>query len=274
VSDYAQAEKLAQEALYIRSELKDQWDITFLLYSAADVKLERSKTAEARSLAEEWLDISRHLQDLPSCSNALFYLANIALTQGDLLQAQAMLEESWSAVSKHDGSDRWDKSILMNIQGAIACYQGDYDRAETLCGDALTLFQATGFKHGTATALHSLGDIALLQGDTAQAKPLFEEGLLLFRENGNKQRSTWCLTGLAAVAAMDGQTGRAITLWAAAEAIRASIGNPRPALRHKEYCEWVNAVRPRLDERVLHAAAAAGRAMTLDQAVDCVLMGE
>jgi tetratricopeptide (TPR) repeat protein len=268
VSDYVQAERLAEQALSICSELNDPSDFAFLLYSAADVKLERNKITEARSLAEEWLAVARHMQYPPSCSNALFYLAEIALAQGDLVQAKALLEESWTIDPKHDG---WDASILMNIQGAIACYEGDYHSAELLCGDALRLFQATGFKHGTATALHSLGDIALFRGDTAQAKPLFEEGLLIFRENGNQQRATWCLAGLATVASMEGQAYRATTLWAIAESIRASIGNPRPALRHKEYNKRVHAVRDQLDKREVRVIIETHRVITLEQAVEYAL---
>jgi hypothetical protein len=68
-------------------------------------------------------------------------------------------------------------SGVLNLQGILACYEGDYDRATALCEEVLAGMRAVRWPHGVATVLHSLG---------------------LFGENGNKQRAVWCLGGLAA----------------------------------------------------------------------------
>jgi hypothetical protein len=50
-----------------------------------------------------------------------------------------------------------------------------------------------------------------------------------------------------------------------------SIGNPRPALRHKDYRSRVEAVWCKLDEQILATAKAEGQRMTLDEALQYVL---
>lgn len=268
VSNQVQAEQLAKEALAICRELGDQLDVAFALGTVVNAARERGNFVEARALGEEWLAVSTGLKDPYNIGVALFNLGEIALAHGDAARAVVWLEQSHSVWRELGDKDYI--ALVLNVQGNLACYQSDYERATTLCRDALVIVQNMGSTHGIATTLHSLGDVALFQNDMPEAKRLFEAGLFIFRDTGNRQRASWCLAGLAAVAAAEGHGQRAVTLWEAAEAIRASICNPRPALRHKDYGERVVIARSELDEQGLNAAVVGGRAMTLEQAIDCV----
>jgi tetratricopeptide (TPR) repeat protein len=229
-----------------------------------DVQLERNDLAGAQASGEECLVAARAAGDPTAVSATLYYLGYIALSAMDLPRATALLEESL-------GSIRSYKPVVLNVQGALACYQGDYERATALCSEALEAFRASGFKHGVAHALHNLGDVALCQGHVSRAATLFVESLRLCRVEGNQQRGVWSLSGLASVAALDGCPLRAVMLWSAAEAIRASIGAARPALRMEDYRQWVVAARGHLDERAAASTEAAGRAMRFVQAVEYAL---
>jgi hypothetical protein len=155
----------------------------------------------------------------------------------------------------------------LNLQGTLACCEGDYGRARSLCEAALAGMRADRWTHGIATVLHSLGDIALFRDDAGQARSNFTEGMRLYSENGNRQRAVQCLGGLAALEATAGDAARAVTLWAAAEALHASIGSPRPALRVEDYRRRVEAAQAKIDERTWANAVAAGRAMSFEAAV-------
>jgi hypothetical protein len=228
--------------------------------------LERNCLKEARLSNERHLAIGHAIGDRWYIAVALLYLGEIALCQKEFATVTEACEEGFGinlgaeAVINHRG-----------ILGTLACYQGDFDRAEALCQDMLASFQNVRWSHGVATVLHSLGDIALFRGDPTCAKSRFADSLRLFSDSGNKQRSTWCLGGLAAVAATKGQASRAVTLWSASEAIRASIGHLRPALRSDDYCARIDAVRDQLDGQALSTTTAAGRAMSFNQAVEYAL---
>lgn len=263
VSDPARAEQAAQEALALHTAFDDPQSAAMTLKILADVQLERNRLKEARLSSEQQLAIGRAIGDGWHVEVALFYLAEIALCQKDFARVAQLCEECLRMTP--------DNGAVANLQGTLACYQGSYDRAEALCQQALADFEEGRWSHAVATALHSLGDIAFFRGDSAQTRSRFVESLRLFSENGNKQRAAWCLSGLAAVAATEGQASRAVTLWSAAEAIRASIGHMRPALRNDEYRECVEAVREQLDEKALSVTIAAGQAMSFDQAVEYAL---
>ena len=76
-----------------------------------------------------------------------------------------------------------------------------------------------------------------------------------------------CLEGLAGVAGGQGQPEQAGRLFAAAEALRASLGTPLPPVERAEYACNVAAARGQRDEATWEAAWAEGRAMTLEQAI-------
>jgi predicted ATPase len=263
VRDSARAVEAAKEALAIYKSLEVEREIVFALWILTDVEVERNNLAEAQAVGEEWLSFAGETGDY--ISSALFYLGDIALCRQDFPRAVALLEESLRLEPRH--------AAAQNVRGTLACYLGDYDRATALCEGSLALMRAGQWTHGIATVLHSLGDIALFRGDVGQARARFGESLRLFSENGNKQRSVWCLGGLAALEATAGDAVRAVTLWAAAEAVHAAIGSPRPALRVEDYRQRVEAARAKIDGRTWFAAAAAGRAMSFEQAVTYALEG-
>jgi hypothetical protein len=83
------------------------------------------------------------------------------------------------------------------------------------------------------------------------------------------------LEGVAGVAGAQGQPARAARLFGATDALRAALGLPvRPADR-RHYDRDVSAVRAALGAETFAAAWAAGRALSLEQAIaeatECLL---
>ena len=122
-----------------------------------------------------------------------------------------------------------------------------------------------------ARSLHNLGYVAHAQGHEGRAIARFTESLQLFQERGNKRGMAECLMGLAAVAVTQSQQPegcvRAARLLGAAEAQCEAIGAalwPPDRLEHER---TVAAVQGALGEAACVAAWAAGRAMTLEQAI-------
>jgi hypothetical protein len=109
---------------------------------------------------------------------------------------------------------------------------------------------------------------------------LREESLALFREMGDREGIAICLEGAARVAGAQGQPEQAVRLWAAAAHLREGAASqtpwsladvfrwrPRTTFTAKGERE-IDAVRAALGEE---AFAAAGRAMSVEQAIACAL---
>jgi len=79
--------------------------------------------------------------------------------------------------------------------------------------------------------------------------------------------------GLASVAKTRGQFGPAVRLMGSAEVLRESIGMVLDSAERMEYARTIDSTRAMLGEHAFAAAWAAGRAMTLEQAIANALDG-
>ena len=130
-------------------------------------------------------------------------------------------------------------------------------------------------------ALEVLVNLALVrheQGDTGRAGALFSESLALSRAGGLALYFVLqALEGAAGVAGAQGQPERAARLFGATDALRAAVGVPVRPVDRRLYDRDVTAVRAALGAETFAAAWAAGRALSLEQAIaeatDCLLCG-
>jgi tetratricopeptide (TPR) repeat protein len=151
--------------------------------------------------------------------------------------------------------------------GRIAAQQGEFARAQAIYKEVLAHFQALEFRSGSSQVLLDMGQAALAQGDLAQAAEFLVESLVLSREVGNLRDCAYCLEGLSMVAGVQERPERAARLFGAAEILRESLGIPLPPVNRPRYERDVAAVCAQIDEVTFAAAWAAGRAMTLEQAI-------
>ena len=163
--------------------------------------------------------------------------------------------------------DRRRLSEPLNALGTALLQQGDLGRARTLFEESLASGRAAGDHLGTARALYSLAYEALERGEHGRATALLAESLPLFRRLGHGLSIAYCLEVAAGVAAGRGEAPRAARLWGASEALREGLGTPRPA-GDRRYGRHLEAARAQLDEASYAHAEAAGRRMTLEQAVE------
>jgi hypothetical protein len=145
--------------------------------------------------------------------------------------------------------------------------QGDHAKARALQEESLALNREVGDKRGVAAALNGLGAVARFQGDHATARVLYEENLALRRELGDKRGIIECLAGLAGVAQGEGQPQRAAKLLGAVEALPERVGIYLTSFDRVGFERMCAVARAQLDEATFVVAWAAGRAMTMEQAI-------
>jgi non-specific serine/threonine protein kinase len=139
--------------------------------------------------------------------------------------------------------------------------------AADLCEESVALLRRLGGPGGIAFALSPLADLACHRGEYARAKTLYMEELEFRQQYGEKRQIAQCLEGLAIVAGGQGQPARAARLISAAAQVRETVGMPRLPHKRASTERGLSTVRSALGAWAFEAAWAAGRAMTLEQAV-------
>ena len=159
----------------------------------------------------------------------------------------------------------------LNVIGEITRVNGYDERAKQVYEECLMVCQQTGEVRRICFLCYNLAYIAQHEGDHLYAIELGHRGLHLSRERQDRQEMANGLSVLAGSFAPTGQPERAARLLGASEAAVERIGTMYHASDVPEVERIVAAVRGRLDEASFQAAWAAGRKMTLDQAVADVL---
>jgi tetratricopeptide (TPR) repeat protein len=102
-----------------------------------------------------------------------------------------------------------DRARVAHFAGALASAQGDYEAAENLLGQGLSLYEELGDESGTAASLNALAVSARDRGDYATAQNNFERCLVFWRAISDRLAIARCLHNLANVARVRGDYSRA-----------------------------------------------------------------
>ncbi len=194
-----------------------------------------------------------------------FALGVCALGDGDLatagrLFAQLLAEER--ATLKRDDKLGWGIFGL----GMCKLMAGEPAAAQALFDESLSYFRSIPYPIAVADTLMKRGYAEQQCGQLAQATASFAEGLELAHQIEYKARVAPGLAGMAAVALSGGALERAARLCGAAEALLEITRGLDPD-EHLLHERTIAALRAQLDPATLAAAWAAGRAMTMEQAI-------
>ncbi len=129
--------------------------------------------------------------------------------RGYLNEGRLWLDESLAA--SPDPSPARARALSGN--GVLAHYQGDYDRAEQLCQDALDLSRSLEDSKGVAEAYTGLALVQRTQGDYQQAETLFREALAVYEGLGEAAGIARTLDRLAMSLYIAGDDDRARPLF-------------------------------------------------------------
>jgi tetratricopeptide (TPR) repeat protein len=239
------------------------------LVAAADFARQQGDVAAARTHLNEALSIARATDDRPQIAGSTLTLAKVARIQGDLAAARAYLGESL-AIASDLGDDYFIDDALSNL-GEVARQEGDWATARALHTRALAVSRRLGAQESTSTNLCNLGAVACEEGDLQSASACYREALTIDRALGNRAGASYSLDGLGAVAAKRRECERAAHLAGAAEALRASMGYELEPADRGFRERYLADLREWLGDEAFEAAAAEGRAMTLERAIELAL---
>jgi len=225
--------------------------------------------ATARPHLEAALQISRELADEPDVAFALRYLGLIASTEGDYAAATEFLGESLT-LYRRMGADA-DVGLLLSYLGDVAIHRQDFKRAQLLFEESRELLKRIRYMLAMPWPVRRLAHIARLRGDAHQAVKLCLESLAINREIDEWQGVAASLVALAQVAEAQGQPALGVEFLGKAEAIVGPTGLqllPFDRLQHEAISVQL---RAQLDQPACDSAWAAGRQLSLDEAVQAAL---
>jgi predicted ATPase/class 3 adenylate cyclase len=264
--DYPRARALFEQALATWRQRGDQERIAIALHSLASISFEQGDYERAKSLYEECLAIRRALGNRQGTAVALSSLGLVALNQGDPTRARALYEE---ALTLHRAvGDRWSIAFILDQLGRTSFRQGDAASARSLHQESLAIFLELGARPRATQVLRNLGLVAMEMGDVAGTRAFYEESLAMCDQMDDKRNVANLFECFAELMAQEGQPERALRLAGVAAALREAIGAPLTPTGEKGMERALAPARDALGEEASAAALTAGRAMTLEQAVE------
>jgi predicted ATPase/DNA-binding CsgD family transcriptional regulator len=235
------------------------------LSTAGRLALVQGDYQAARSQLEASLAIWRTLDRRDHVADALHDLGQAAHAAGDHTRARQLLDESLGLANVL--GDEIRVYLALDHLGELLQDLGDDDGAAAHYEQALAIQRGLGHRRGMVVSLTNLGSLIQRRGDHVRAEALYRESLTLVIELGDRRRTAACLEGLAVAAGTRGAAERAARLFGAADGLREAAGVTLPPPHRAAHDARVGAARATLRPEVFASAWAAGRAMSLDQAV-------
>jgi predicted ATPase/class 3 adenylate cyclase len=224
------------------------------------------ENAGALAAVEEGLNLARSGGDKYAEGIALGALAWYRLTVDHDVEA-ARLNEAQSLALLEGEVFSWGglQSFFGPARGALL--RGDYAAARERFAKALPIFEKMGDEHRVTMIQSWLAHMQRHEGHFREAESEYRKTIRLWQKLGHRGAVAHQLESFAMVALELGQPERAARLFGAAEALREKIAMPMDPDERIEYDQQVGALRGRLEEDTLASAWAAGRALTMEQAI-------
>jgi non-specific serine/threonine protein kinase len=200
---------------------------------------------------------------------SLLAQGGVSIELGSYDEARILLDESL-ALARQAG-DAFRSAHALNSLGDLARCQGNYPQALTVYEESAALLNEIGAQRDLASVLQNLGSTCLQLGDVERAYSYFRDSVTAHQAQQNVPGKLECLVGFAATAVMAGLPGPGTRLFAATAAISRQPSPPAWKATRLEFERYYELARASLTDIEFQAEQAAGRAMSLEQAVDYAL---
>jgi tetratricopeptide (TPR) repeat protein len=238
-----------------------------LLEAAGGLAYWQAVMEAAQVYYEEAVELARALGDPRDLASALYNLAFPSLVGArDLDRSRALLDEATALFRRLD-----DRAGIALSQWAIGTYdllKRDFPAAVAHYDESRDIFRSLDRRFDLGWALRMRALTAIAMRDAAIARSQAGEALKLFVEAHDVSGMVMLVADFAGIVTLEGDPARAIALREAAAVHRASTGSLL-WVASETHIDWPEI--PRLAAVEEEAAAARGRAMTLEDAVALAL---
>jgi DNA-binding CsgD family transcriptional regulator len=188
-----------------------------------------------------------------------------AMAVGKYEMAREMLDEGLALL--RETGDAYRIAMALNYCGDLARCEEDWERAQKAYEEGISLLREIDAVRDLASLLHNLGHTCLHLGDVAGAQDLFNASMASHQKQGNRPGMAECLIGFAGLVIVSDLPAVGARLLAAAAALGGRQVTSRWAATRLAYEHYQARAGAGLTERRFQAELAAGRALSLEQAV-------
>ncbi len=263
--DYAAAVARTEAAAALAREAGDLRMAAYALNALGNAVYDQGGLERAASHYEQSLSLFREVGDRRGMAMVLYNLGDAALESGNLEQAAKVIEESLE-LARVAGDPALGVWALADF-GLLSYYRGDLDAAVRALAEAIGGARALSDRLATATSLIGLGLVARRRGEPERALALGREALTLLREMGKPNGIALAFGLLATAMAAAGRAEAAARLLGVSVALRDKLSILQPAYEREDTEQALAPARAALGEAAWAAAFAAGRALSLEDAV-------
>ena len=260
------ARRWCEQSLALWRALRDEVGCAACLYGLANTYLATGERDRSRKLYEEALALYRRLGDDERIASALAQLGLLAEMDGRYDDALELQQQSLAI--RRRLADRSGLANALNNLGNLARARRAPDEAIRFYGEALALCHELGHRLGEATTSLNLALVHIARGECDASAPLLAEATELYADLGHRRGLAWCVPGYASLFAARGSDERAVALFGAAAVLLDACGAPLSPAERDQYDRTFERARARLPVATAGVALEAGRAMTLEQALE------
>jgi non-specific serine/threonine protein kinase len=267
--DYAVAQALAQEAMpYLRQAAAPRLLITVPI-DLAFIAMRQGDFARAQVHLEAALAETRAAAYRVDEAIVLRNLSRLALMQKDYPTARTRAEQA-ETLARGIG-DEWALCHSLTALQQVALRQGEWATARRLLEESLTLARRIGESWVLPFSLDELAQAEIAERKYENARAALRESLLLRQDQGSRAGIVYSLNSIGALASAEGDFRSAIQLAAAAANLGEAIGVRLTPMEQGVVDGWLVPLQQAVDQNEFQSAWEAGRAMSVDQAVELAL---
>jgi predicted ATPase/tRNA A-37 threonylcarbamoyl transferase component Bud32/Tfp pilus assembly protein PilF len=267
--DFEKALALGQESLSIWKDVGDASGLAQTLNNLGAVTQELGDYAKSRQYHEKSLAFRRQIGDRRAIAVSLHNLGELCLRQGDYAQARAVYQESLR-LFREVGHLMGVADSLSSL-AVVAEHDGELDQARAYHEEALKNRRDRKDPMGTSESLHSLGELAARQGQSDQARSYYAQSLAIRQKLGDRMHVADSLEALGILVVASEDLAYAARLLGAASSLREKINAPPSPAKQEKLDKAISTTRSAMGESSFTKEWDQGRAMSMEQAVDCVL---
>jgi len=268
-TDYTAATMYYDESLSIARGLADAALIRQPLYNLGSIAMSRGEPQRARACWQEALALARQIGDANGEASSLTALGFAARQVRALDEAQVYFVQALQL--RRDLGDRLGVENVLRLLADLEVALGDLDAALEHAEESLAIAREVGHAWGIVSADEVLAQVKRRQGDFDAARDYAGAMLQGAQDLSDGKRIHGALWEFAAITAAAGNGREAITVFAAAETLRESIGFQVGQDYAAEMDAKVSAIHDQLGEAAFAAAWRSGAALSTEEAAAYVL---
>jgi predicted ATPase/DNA-binding CsgD family transcriptional regulator len=264
--EYPTAHSLAEQGLATIRRLGKPSDLVFALTMNFYIYSEGMDFSTAQAFGEEGLILGEALGDLTILGSILRQLGSLALNQGNLISAKRYFDKALALAQELK-----DKGGILGAYiglVVVAYYNRDYETQERLIRSCMELNQEIGAVIIRLTCYRVLARVMLHEGKLTIAREYLLKYLsLAMKSIGYEYDLRLFLSVMARLALELGLLVTAARLLGAVEAQFEGFFKPLDLWDQEEFDLTASEIHHQLDEITFASAWAAGRKLTLEQAI-------